>query len=92
MHPPGSLRMSDKEVIKKFLLLLVSLMFFAALTIPVYFLMTAGAKKDAPDEVTVETEPEEIDLDNAIPGQMGVAPWEAEREALKRTTFMLCSM
>ena len=89
MHPPGSLRMSDKEVIKKFLLLLVSLMFFAALTIPVYFLMTAGAKKDAPDEVTVEPEPEEIDLDNAIPGQMGVAPWEAEREALKRTTFML---
>lgn len=81
--------MSNQEILKKFLLLFVSLMFFAALTIPIYFLMTAGAKKDSPDTALMQSAPEEIALEDAVPGMMGNTQALTEVDILKDTTFSL---
>ena len=81
--------MSNQELLKKFLLLFLSLMLFAGLTIPIYFLMTAGAKKDGPEVSTQPVVVDEIALEDAVPGMMGSSPVQDETQVLQNTTFML---
>lgn len=81
--------MSNQEILKRFLLLFLSLMLFAGLTIPIYFLMTAGAKKDGPEVSTQPVVVDEIALEDAVPGMMGSSPVQDETQVLQNTTFML---